>query len=143
MDDLEEGFRGRFAFNGELLLSLEPDIDVHLTRLEATFRGTFSSMEAPFRVTLEGVVGELRKLGRATEGVARVLDAVADKDADAMGTLTLLATPAHTRALAEALHRTPDGDVQGLVKNVAFMTLLFALKEYEVVSIGTIVRTEG
>lgn len=129
---------GRFSLKGELTVHVEPDIDFSLTSFEARFRGSFEAMEGPFRLTLEGPVGELRKLAPVSPAIASILRAVEDKEATAEGKLTLEAKSSHTYVLAGAMKRTPEGDVQALLENVPFMTLLRELDQYDVVSIGVV-----
>lgn len=143
MDDLEEGMHGRFALSGRIDLRLEPDIDLSLTRIEARFRGSLDAIEEPFRLTLEGPVGELRKLAPKDPAIARILLAVGEESADASGTLTLEAKPEHARAMADAARGTPAGDPHAWLRNEPFMVLLLQLEQYGVVSVGTVLHREA
>lgn len=136
----EDGMHARFRLKGEIHVRITPETDALLDRVEARFAGTFGAPEGPFRLTLEGATGEIRKLAAMSPAIEKLLPLAAAQDDDALGVVTLLARPSHVEALREAARGTPDMDAQALLENAAWMTLLFKLAEYDGESIGTVER---
>lgn len=138
MDDLEEGLRSRVKLSGRIACRLPSGREVTLTSVEATCRGTFAEPEGLLKLQLEGPFETLAELASAHPGIAALAGSVRSEEG-ASATVTLESTRAHAAKLAAAARGT-DLAPQALLENVAWMTALFDLAGYTVVSVGTVRR---
>ncbi|MEA3199209.1 MAG: hypothetical protein QOE90_637 [Thermoplasmata archaeon] len=94
------------------------------------------------RLTLEGPVGELRKLGRLAPGYAAILVHVAGQDAAQAGVLKLLAPPALADDISGAIEALGEGATpEEWLADPTLANLLFALDRYDPEAVGTVTRS--
>lgn len=139
MDD-DVGLAARFKLEGEIELKLANGATVAITKAEARFAGHFGAPEEPFRLTLEGKMGELRKIGAVNASFWDLLRVAAKEPDDADGTVTFRPNDRKLRALQEAAKGMPELDAHALLENQAWMTQLFTFDGFQAESVGTVKR---
>lgn len=136
---MDAPIQARLQLTGEIHLGFGGGAPALLTRVEVATEGTFDAPLAPFRLTLEGRHGELRKLAHASPAIASLLALHADVPDEAEGQIRLVASDGHRAAIAAAL-AGQDVPPQDLLEHPAWLGAVLTLTGYRAESIGTITR---